>query len=167
MHFCIPSCRLLQINVNGILSRSFQPVPFNLKVMLLMRMSLLLCLLFSLILFPHGAYSQDVRIVGLLAGAGGFGDQSYNDMTLAGIGRAQKEYKFRLIVQETGETAESQDRALELLLEQGGQIIIVNGSGLVRLVTEYCDLNRHILDRSRHWDFLLVYQVSAIKALMT
>ncbi len=40
--------------------------------------------------------------MGILPGAGGLGDQSFNDMAYAGLGKARKIQRFNLIHEETG-----------------------------------------------------------------
>ena len=89
----------------------------------------------------------DAVTVGLLAGAGGLGDQSYNDMTYAGLGMAREAHRFRLIHEESGDSFESQRRALDRLIERGATVIVANGLGLHRLVIEYAPLHprRHFL----------------------
>lgn len=95
---------------------------------------LLLCVLFALLL-PATVNAE--KIVGLLAGAGGLGDQSYNDMTFAGLGKAQRKYNFKILVEETQSTIESQEAGLKSLLLQGADVIVANGSGLEKLVRTY------------------------------
>lgn len=74
--------------------------------------------------------------MGLLVGSGGLGDHSYNDMTFSGLGKAQKEFGFKLIIEETNRSATSQSRALLKLFENGAEVIIANGSGLHNLISE-------------------------------
>lgn len=81
--------------------------------------------------------SKDIETVGLLAGVGGLGDQSYNDTTFAGLAQAQKKYSFTLIFEETTSSEKSQIEGLEKLLSRGADIIVVNGSGLEKLIEEY------------------------------
>jgi basic membrane protein A len=93
--------------------------------------------------------------VGLLAGAGGLGDQSYNDMLFAGLGRAQKIYQYRLIYEETEDTPDSQEAGMVQLIERGADVIFVNGSGLPAIVDQYAGrypdkqfvISDHIADR--------------------
>lgn len=94
-----------------------------------------LWLVFAMTVNPLHAVA--IEIVGLLAGAGGLGDQSYNDMTMTGLGKAQNEYHFKLIVQETQGTQESQEEGLKRLLEQNAEVIVTNGAGLGNLITTY------------------------------
>ena len=94
-------------------------------------------LMVAVIVCPSPARCGPLRTVGLLAGAGGLGDQSYNDMTMAGLGKAGQLYDFRLVVEETGMSRESQIEGLERLLAQGSEVVVANGAGLGTLVVEY------------------------------
>lgn len=100
---------------------------------------LLPLLLTSVLLFTCVTISsaKEIQVVGLLVGSGGLGDQSFNDMTLAGLGRAQKKYTFKLVVQETAGTPESNEKSLLAIIEQGADIIVVNGSEIAQLIPEY------------------------------
>lgn len=100
--------------------------------------NLLLLLSFLLCWLPSTANAD--KIIGLLAGAGGLGDQSYNDMTFAGLGKAQKEYHFKLIVEETQNSFDSQEAGLKKLIQKGANVIVANGSGLEKLVMKYSPL---------------------------
>jgi basic membrane protein A len=77
--------------------------------------------------------------VGFLAGAGGLGDQSYNDMLFAGLGKAQKIYQYRLIFEETEATIASQETGMNRLIERGADVIFANGSGLPAIVDRYAE----------------------------
>ena len=79
----------------------------------------------------------EVMTVGLLVGSGGLGDQSYNDMTFSGLGKAQQEYGFKLIVEESFGTADSQEKALKSLLRQAADVIVANGAGLDQLIIKH------------------------------
>ncbi len=79
----------------------------------------------------------EVMVVGLLVGSGGLGDQSYNDMTLSGLGKAQQEYGFKLIIEESFGTTESQEKAFKSLLDQKADVIVANGAGLDQLIVEH------------------------------
>lgn len=90
---------------------------------------ILLVCTFHLFLCPIPLQAQ-VNTVGLLLGSGGLGDQSYNDMTFTGLGKAQKEYGFALLVEETFGTEQSQKSALASLIQQSADVIVANGAGL-------------------------------------
>lgn len=98
-----------------------------------------LLLILAVVLLPVAASAA--QTVGLLVGAGGLGDQSFNDMAMAGLGKARKEFHFNLIFEETRNTPESQEAGLQLLLEKGADIIVVNGSGLEKLVMAHSPLH--------------------------
>ena len=71
--------------------------------------------------------------VGLLAGTGGLGDQSYNDMTYAGMGKAQKEFGFNLIVEEAGGRVTDMfgrplDFAADYKMRNNRGVVVSNGS---------------------------------------
>lgn len=95
----------------------------------------LLFMLLVMVLLPVAPVAA--QTVGLLLGAGGLGDQSYNDMAMSGLGKARKEYRFNLIFEETHSSVESQEAGLKLLLERGADIIVANGSGFAKLVMAY------------------------------
>jgi len=113
--------------VPTMIARSLQPAGLPLAI----------ALAFLLFLAPIPAASAAIKTIGLLAGAGGLGDQSYNDMTMAGLGKAQQLHNFNLIVEETEGTHDSQVKGMQSLLDQGAQVIVANGAGLGNLVMEY------------------------------
>ncbi|BHH85907.1 BMP family ABC transporter substrate-binding protein [Desulforhopalus sp. 52FAK] len=78
-----------------------------------------------------------MKTIGFLVGSGGLGDQSYNDMTLTGLGKAQQEHNFKLIIEESFGTTESQEKALKKLLDEHADIIVANGAGLDELIIEH------------------------------
>lgn len=88
---------------------------------------------------PHLIQAK-VMVVGLLVGSGGLGDQSYNDMTLSGLGKAQQEYGFKVIIEESFATTESQEKALKSLLDQQADVIVANGAGLDQLIVKHAPL---------------------------
>lgn len=84
--------------------------------------------------------APEIKIVGMLAGAGGLGDQSYNDMTFSGLGKAQKEFGFRLIVSETAEpTATARETAIQRLIDENADVIVASGTELIALVRLYSE----------------------------
>lgn len=100
--------------------------------------SLLLPLPYFLLFLLLTASTQAADMtVGLLVGSGGLGDQSYNDMTLSGLGKAQQEYGFKLIIEESFGTPESQTKALHNLLNQNADIIVANGAGLDKVIVKH------------------------------
>lgn len=99
---------------------------------------LLFCLfVFLHLLFTSFAFSEpSIKTVGFLVGSGGLGDHSYNDMIFSGLGKAQKEYGFRLLIEETERTASSKKAALNRLLSKGATVVVVSGTELHQLVVE-------------------------------
>lgn len=92
---------------------------------------------FTFLLLEVPSLKASEMTVGLLVGSGGLGDQSYNDMTLSGLGKAQQEYGFKLIIEESFATADSQKKALANLLELNADVIVTNGAGLDKLIVEH------------------------------
>jgi basic membrane protein A len=86
-----------------------------------------------------GASSHRPLTVGFLAGAGGMGDQSYNDMLFAGLGKAQKIYQYRLIYEETEASPASQEAGMARLIERGADVVFANGAGLPAVVDRYAE----------------------------
>jgi basic membrane protein A len=101
-----------------------------------MKLRTLIVLLAFLWSCPAVAAGQSLT-VGLLAGAGGLGDQSYNDMLFAGLGKAQKIYQYRLIYEETEDSPDSQETGMARLIERGADVIFANGAGLPTVVDRY------------------------------
>ncbi len=65
--------------------------------------------------------------VGALLGAGGLGDQSFNDMTYAGLMRARKDFGIEARVESPEETEAARRAALDRLIESGCRLIVVSG----------------------------------------
>ena len=101
------------------------------------RLLFITLVLLSCITFKPNSLRAEVETVGFLVGSGGLGDQSYNDMTLSGLGKAQQEHNFKLIIEESFGTAESQEKALKKLLNQDADIIVANGAGLDQLIIKH------------------------------
>lgn len=79
--------------------------------------------------------------VGFLVGAGGLGDESYNDMTLAGLVRARRVYGFRLFHELCDETPGGIHSALERLLEKGVGVIVLNRIAHAKIVYRHAAEN--------------------------
>ncbi|MDJ0784688.1 MAG: BMP family ABC transporter substrate-binding protein [Desulfosarcinaceae bacterium] len=75
--------------------------------------------------------------VGFLAGVGGLGDQSFNDMLYAGLGKAQKIYKFRLIFEEIDSRQQSHALGMQRLIDRGADVVFANGANFIPLVDRY------------------------------
>ncbi len=79
-------------------------------------------------------------IVGFLVPVSGLGDHSFNDMTYAGLVRAKNIYNFELIREQCRSAGPDGHRpALEALIEQQADIIVVNGWGFTEVVKEYAE----------------------------
>lgn len=65
--------------------------------------------------------------VGALLGAGGLGDQSFNDMTYAGLMRARKDFGIEARVEAPEETEAARRAALDRLIASGCRLIVVSG----------------------------------------
>jgi basic membrane protein A len=74
--------------------------------------------------------------VGLLLGAGGLGDQSFNDMTYAGLIDAAKSLDGRIITEEPLDTDEARREAMARLISRGARIIVVSGWEFTDLILE-------------------------------
>ena len=67
-------------------------------------------------------------VVGFLMPSSGLGDQSFNDMTYAGLVRARNDFKFELIREKAYDnTEESRVASLEKLLRRGATVVVANG----------------------------------------
>lgn len=90
-----------------------------------------------ILLLPLPEADAGKLTVGFLVSAGGLGDQSFNDMAYAGLGKAKKKYRFNLIHEETGALSARQRAGMERLIQRNADIIVVNGHMLEHLVLEY------------------------------
>ena len=86
--------------------------------------ALLVGLLLSL---PLGASAGADLSVGLLVGVQGLGDQSYNDMTYAGLVRARQAHGITLLLEHTRSEAGAIEAAMQRLLERKVDVIVANG----------------------------------------
>lgn len=84
----------------------------------------------------QGRSDETTIVVGFLLGAGGLGDQSFNDMTYAGLQRARADFGIRIITEEPEANPESQARAMQSLLQQQAQLIVVSGWEFTELVKQ-------------------------------
>ncbi|WP_136805781.1 BMP family lipoprotein [Desulfosediminicola flagellatus] len=91
----------------------------------------LFCLLFS-------TASWADRTVGFLVPVSGLGDQSFNDMTYAGLIQARASHDFRLIREQSeGFTEKSRKHAMDRLIDRDADIIVANGWEYRDVVAEY------------------------------
>jgi basic membrane protein A and related proteins len=84
--------------------------------------------LFVLLLEVTPAAAKEARLsVGLLVGIQGLGDQSYNDMTYAGLVRARQIHGITIALEHTHSEEEAIEAAMQRLLEGGVDIVVANG----------------------------------------
>ncbi|MBX7058616.1 MAG: BMP family ABC transporter substrate-binding protein [Leptospirales bacterium] len=76
----------------------------------------------------------DGVVVGALFGAGGQGDQSFNDMTYNGLIRARKDFGYELLSEAPGPSPAERERALQRLLKARAQVIVVSGWEFEQLI---------------------------------
>lgn len=94
------------------------------------------CLL--LVLFCTTGQAKDKDIVGFLIPSSGLGDQSFNDMTYAGLIEARSRHNFTLIREQCFDfTDKSRQNGLDLLIMKGARIIVVNGWKYRNLIETY------------------------------
>lgn len=81
---------------------------------------------------------QAESVVGFLIPVSGLGDQSFNDMTYAGLVKAKNAYNFRLIRRIVdGNDRQSHTRAMDELIAQEADVIVTNGWEFNTLIKEY------------------------------
>lgn len=99
----------------------------------------LLCLF---LLFFSTSTCSAKSIVGFLIPSSGLGDQSFNDMTYAGLVQARTQHGFTLIREQCADfTEKSRLQSMQRLLSRGANIIVVNGWEYRHLVEKYAVLN--------------------------
>ena len=92
---------------------------------------------FLLTVFPTTQCSAE-HIVGFLLPSSGLGDQSFNDMTYAGLIQARTRHNFTLIREQCTDFTEiSRQEALERLLAKDADIIVANGWEYHELIKIY------------------------------
>ncbi len=87
------------------------------------------------------AVVQEGLIVGLLLGNGGLGDQSFNDMTYAGLIRIRQQYNLKLIIEDSEKNDAAFEAAMQRLIDDGAHIIVANDFYLKDLVAKYAPEN--------------------------
>jgi basic membrane protein A len=65
--------------------------------------------------------------IGFLAGSGGLGDESFNDMTYKGLGKAREELGCRIIFREW-EQHLAMETLLQELIDEGADLLVLNGN---------------------------------------
>lgn len=78
--------------------------------------------------------------IGFLAGSGGLGDESFNDMTYAGIGKAANELDCKIVVREW-EPAYSERELLQELIAEEASVLILNGDQFLPLIKDFASLH--------------------------
>lgn len=105
--------------------------------------TILFCLL--LVLFSC-RFSEAGKTVGFLISSSGLGDQSFNDMTYAGLIAARQLHGFDLITEQAWEfNNPSRGQALQRLVNRNTDIIVVNGYEFEQLVREFSVSNPDLL----------------------
>jgi basic membrane protein A and related proteins len=91
------------------------------------RVILWIALLASLLgAFPAAATPPKLS-VGLLVGIQGLGDQSYNDMTYAGLVRARQVHGIAILLEHTSTEEGAIETAMQRLIESGVDVVVANG----------------------------------------
>lgn len=93
------------------------------------------------IFFPVSAFGWTVA---LLTGSGGLGDESFNDMTWKGLGKAREECGFNLIFREW-EQHIAMDQLLHEMLAEGADLVVLNGDQFLPLINDYATKYPQIL----------------------
>lgn len=89
--------------------------------------------------FPLHAVSvsAETLTVGFLVGQSGIGDQSFNDMTYAGLIKAKQELGINVIVEDMEKSKEAAEKAMQRLILRRVQVIVANGFEFQALVETY------------------------------
>jgi len=93
---------------------------------------------------PAFAQTADKITVGFLVGVSGLGDQSFNDMTYAGLFKLKKEHDFRLLFEDSENNDQAFDASMQRLINKGSNIIVANGFYMKELVEKYAKLHPNI-----------------------
>lgn len=98
------------------------------------------------LLLVTAAYGESLT-VGFLAGAGGLGDESYNDATLSGLAEGKRQYGYRLVHEQSDETETGIQKSLEHLISQHASIIVSNRIAHPGIVYQFAKDNpsRHFI----------------------
>lgn len=81
--------------------------------------------------------TQSSPTLGLLVGVAGLGDQSYNDMTYAGLVKIKQERNLKLIFEDSEKTEAASRASMQRLVDKGASIIVANGFYFKELVEEF------------------------------
>lgn len=94
-------------------------------------------LLFVMLLSGFPATAKEKPILGLLIGVSGLGDQSFNDMTYAGMIKVKQEFDLQLILEDSEKSDTGFRLSMQRLIDKGASIIVANGFYLKDLVQKY------------------------------
>ena len=95
-------------------------------------------LVILLIILLAPAWCAGESVVGFLVPVSGLGDQSFNDMTYAGLIQAKNQYQFTFIREQCdGFTDAAREAAMDRLLDRGAGVVVVNGWEFQDLITRY------------------------------
>lgn len=95
-------------------------------------------LVLLLIILVAPAWCAGENVVGFLIPVSGLGDQSFNDMTYAGLIQAKNQYQFTFIREQCDDfTDQSRERAMARLIARGAGIVVVNGWEFQDLIARY------------------------------
>lgn len=98
-----------------------------------------ICFLLLFLLLPSVSMAQ--VSVGFLVPVSGLGDQSFNDITYAGLVKARSEFGFTLVIGQCEAGPLSHKYELENMLDDGVDIIVANGWEFKELIREYAPMN--------------------------
>lgn len=112
-----------------------------LKTLALNSITVILFIAVNAVAGTHSASTdKDEQVLGLLMGISGLGDQSFNDMTYAGLIRVKQEHDLRLVYDDSKDTEAEFEAAMVRLIDKGSQIIVANGFYLQGTVEKYARL---------------------------
>lgn len=95
-------------------------------------------LIFALLLLLLSTASWADRTVGFLVPVSGLGDQSFNDMTYAGLIQARARHDFKLIREQSEDfTEKARVLAMDRLIDREADIIVANGWEYRDVVADY------------------------------
>ena len=98
---------------------------------------IILALLATMIQSPQASQLDDRPVLGLLIGVSGLGDQSFNDMTYAGLFKIKQEHDLKLILEDNEKDEDGFRQSMQRLVDKGATIIVANGFYLKELVQQY------------------------------
>lgn len=99
-------------------------------------MKKIIFLLALLLLSKAPAFAKPLT-VGFLVGQSGIGDQSFNDMTYAGLIKAKQELGIEVVVEDMEKTESAAEKAMQRLIFRRVQVIVANGFEFQKLVETY------------------------------